>query len=71
MHDEASNKDKHKDMIIARNSNSQERRVLAQLIVLIILMVEQKINLALYRIFFLTLNLEKEVLLTFITRLFR
>jgi hypothetical protein len=39
--------------------------------VLITLMVEQKINLALYRIFFLTLNLEKEVLLTFITRVFR
>jgi hypothetical protein len=46
--------DKHKNMIIARNENSQERRVLAQLIVLITLMVEQKINLALYRIFFLT-----------------
>jgi hypothetical protein len=37
-------KDKHKDMIIARNKNSQERRVLAQLIVLITLVVEQKIN---------------------------
>jgi hypothetical protein len=34
--------DKHKDMIIARNENSQERRVLSQLIVLITLMVEQK-----------------------------
>jgi hypothetical protein len=45
-------KDKHKNMIIARNLNSQERRILAQLIVLITLMVEQKINkLALYRIF--------------------
>jgi hypothetical protein len=46
-------KDKHKNMIIARNKNSQERRILAQLIVLITLMVEQKISLALYRIFFL------------------
>jgi hypothetical protein len=46
-------KDKHKDMIIARNQNSQERRILAQLIVLITLMVEQKNKLALYRIFFL------------------
>jgi hypothetical protein len=33
-------------------------------------MVEQKITLAWYRIFF-TLNLEKEVLLTFIARFFR
>jgi hypothetical protein len=33
--------------------------------------VEQKNKLALYRIFFLTLNLEKEVLLTFITRVSR
>jgi hypothetical protein len=44
-------KDKDKDMIIAWNLNSQERRVLAQLIALIALMVEQKISLALYRIY--------------------
>jgi hypothetical protein len=31
----------------------------------------EKNKLALYRIFFLTLNLEKEVLLTFITRVLR
>jgi hypothetical protein len=37
-------KDKHKNMIIARNYNSQERRILAQLIALITLMLEQKIN---------------------------
>jgi hypothetical protein len=46
-------KDKHKDMIIAWNENSQERRVLAQLIALIALMMERKISLAFYRIFFL------------------
>jgi hypothetical protein len=39
--------------------------------VLITLMVEQKNKLALCMIFFLTLNLEKEILLTFITRFFR
>jgi hypothetical protein len=38
--------------------------------VLITLMVEQKINWPCIG-FFLTLNLEKEVLLTFITRFFR
>jgi hypothetical protein len=37
-------KDKHKDMIIASNLNFQERRILAQLIVLIALMVERKLN---------------------------
>jgi hypothetical protein len=35
-------KDKHKDMIIAWNLNFQERRILAQLIMLITLMVERK-----------------------------
>jgi hypothetical protein len=54
-------KDKHKDMIIAWNYNSQETRVLAQLIALIALMVEQKINLALYRIFFLLSTWKKRI----------
>jgi hypothetical protein len=44
-------KDKHKDMIIAPNYNFQERRILAQLIMLTALMVERKLNLALYKIF--------------------
>jgi hypothetical protein len=41
----------HKDMIIARKLNFQERRILAQLIMLITLLVEWKISLALYRVF--------------------
>jgi hypothetical protein len=43
--------DVQKHMIIAQNKNFQERRILAQLIMLIALMVERKLNLALYRIF--------------------
>jgi hypothetical protein len=52
-------KDKHKDMIITWNWNFQERRILAQLIVLITLMVEQNL-IRLCIGFFYSLNLEKK-----------